>query len=190
LGGVFDPVHHGHLSLAVLAKESFGLGEVIFIPSGTPPHKSSVTASPDDRLNMLKLALSDVDGCGIWEGEVYREGYSYTIDTLKELGAIHGVDKFYFIIGTDNLIEIQKWRAFEDIIDRVILCVAKRPGYDINIPDILTSANVKEFPGPEWGNSSTLVREYIKNGLSCKFLLPDAVIKYIKEKGLYGYSHR
>jgi nicotinate-nucleotide adenylyltransferase len=109
---------------------------------------------------------------------------------LKELSDIYGGAKFYFIIGTDNLPEIKKWRAWEDVVKRITLCVAKRPGYDIDIPDTLTSADVKTFPGPEWGNSSTLIRDYIKNGHSCKFLLPDAVIGYIAEKGLYGYINR
>ena len=190
LGGVFDPVHFGHLSVAVLARESFGLDEVVFIPSGAPPHKSSVTASPDDRLSMLRLALSGVDGCTVWEGEIRRAGYSYTIDTLKELGSIYGVDRFYFIIGTDNLPEIHKWRSAAEVISKVILCVAKRPGHDIIRTEALAPADIREFLGPEWGASSTMLRDYMKSGCSCKFLIPDAVLGYIKEKGLYGYRSK
>jgi nicotinate-nucleotide adenylyltransferase len=190
LGGVFDPVHFGHLSIAVLARESLGLDEVVFIPSGTPPHKSSVTASSDDRLNMLRLALDGVDGCTIWEGEIRRDGYSYTIDTLKELGGIYGVGRFFFIIGTDNLPEIHKWRSAAEVIGKVTLCVAKRPGHDIVHADALMTADIQEFPGPEWGASSTMLRDYLKNGRSCKFLIPDAVLGYIKEKGLYGHQHK
>lgn len=188
LGGVFDPVHNGHLAVALLAKEHFGLNEVVFIPSGAPPHKSAVTASPDDRLNMLKLALAGVDGCSIWDGELRRGGYSYTIDTLNELGGLYKGAKFYFIIGTDNLTEIAKWRSYEKVLERVTLCAAFRPGYGADRPAALASADIQEFPGPMWGSSSTMLREYMGKGHSCKFLIPDAVLGYIAEKGLYGYS--
>jgi len=187
LGGVFDPVHFGHLSVAVLARESFALDEVVFVPSGTPPHKTSVTAPPDDRLNMLKIALNGVDGCTIWDGEIRRGGYSYTIDTLKELGGVYGVEKFHFIIGTDNLPVIHQWRCADEVISRVTLCVARRPGHEIARTEALASADIREFPGPQWGASSTMLREYLKNGHSCKFLIPSAVIKYIEERGLYGH---
>ena len=189
LGGVFDPVHLGHLSIAALARESFALERVIFVPSGAPPHKSSVTAAASDRLNMLKLALDGVDDCSVWDGEIRRDGYSYTIDTLKELSGIYENAKFYFIIGTDNLTEIQKWRSAADVIGMVTLCVAKRPGHEIVRTGALASADLKEFPGPQWGSSSTMLRDYLKSGLSCRFLIPDAVLGYIREKGLYGHSY-
>jgi len=185
---VFDPVHFGHLSVAVLAMESFGLERVLFVPAGTPPHKLAVTASCGDRLNMLKLALDGVDGCGIWEGEVSRGGYSYTIDTLNELEALYPGARFYFIMGTDNLTQIHKWRRFEEILGKVTLCVAKRPGHSLERTEALAAANIEGFPGPEWGASSTMLRGYMKSGRSCKFLIPDAALNYIREKGLYEYN--
>jgi len=190
LGGVFDPVHCGHLSVAALAMESLGFERVIFVPSGTPPHKLAVAASPDDRLNMLRLALAGIGGFDIWDGEVRRGGHSYTIDTLKELSGVYAGAKFYFIMGTDNLSEIHKWRAFEEIVGMVTVCVAKRPGYDAVRPDTLARAVIETFPGPEWGSSSTMLRDYLKSGLSCRFMIPDKVLAYIGERGLYGYSRR
>jgi nicotinate-nucleotide adenylyltransferase len=186
LGGVFDPVHLGHLSTAVLARESFGLERVVFIPSGTPPHKSSPAVSAQDRLDMLKLALDGTDGCCIWDGEIRRDGYSYTIDTLKELSELYRGARFYFIIGADNLTEIHKWRSAADIIDMVTLCVAERPGHETARTAALAAADIREFPGPRWGASSTMLRDYLKDGLSCRFMVPDAVLAYIREKGLYG----
>jgi nicotinate-nucleotide adenylyltransferase len=190
LGGVFDPVHCGHLSVAVLAKESFGLERVIFVPSGTPPHKPSVAAPPDDRLNMLNIALAGVDGCEVWDGEMKRGGYSYTVDTLRELGGIYAGARLYFIMGTDNLYEVHKWRSIDDIVGMVTFCVAKRPGHDVVRTDALARAEIETFPGPEWGASSTMLRGYMGSGLSCRFMIPDAVLAYIGERGLYGYSHR
>ncbi|MDR2579322.1 MAG: nicotinate-nucleotide adenylyltransferase [Chitinispirillales bacterium] len=190
LGGVFDPIHCGHLAVAAMARESLGLDRIVFIPSGTPPHKSSVTAASDDRLNMLRLALADVNWGDIWEGEIRREGYSYTIDTLRELDIVYEGAKIYFIIGADNLADIHRWHSYDEIINLATLCVTERPGYDLERLDTLAAADIKTFPGPEWGLSSTVVRSYIKSGYSCMFMIPDAVFTYIRDRGLYGYVHK
>ncbi|MDR2592504.1 MAG: nicotinate-nucleotide adenylyltransferase [Chitinispirillales bacterium] len=189
LGGVFDPVHCGHLAVALLAKEHFGLDRVLFVPSGAPPHKPAVAVSPDDRLNMLNLAVTGLEGCGVWDGELRRSGYSYTIDTLSELGELYKSAKFYFIIGTDNLTEIAKWRSYEEIMARVTFCAAFRPGYESDRPETLAAADIQDFPGPMWGASSTMLREYLGKGRSCKFMIPDAVLEYIRDRGLYGCSN-
>ena len=185
LGGIFDPVHNGHLAVAALARDFFGLDKVLFIPSGTPPHKSStVCASSSDRLSMLKIALKDDPGAVIWDKEICRPGISYTIDTLYELSKqIKG--PVYFIIGSDNLREIITWHKYQEILELVTLCVAHRPGSPVFIPDSLKKAKLHRFPSPEWGISSTMIRTYIHKGYSCRHLLPDGVVDYIVDKGLY-----
>lgn len=191
LGGIFDPVHNGHLAAAMLARDHFALDRVIFIPSGTPPHKNSVYASASDRLNMLKLAVGDVPEFSVWEGEVFRDGCSYTIETLEILHDSFGDSLVHFIIGSDNLTEIPTWHRYEQILQRVTLCVASRPGYPMtNIPSALADARLETFPSPEWGLSSTQIRSYLNMSCSCRFLIPDAVLGYIKEKNLYGYQNR
>jgi len=186
LGGVFDPVHFGHLSMAELARSNFGLDQVIFVPAGIPPHKQSVTTSACDRLKMLRLALADHPYFTIWEGEVNKSGCAYTVDTISDLSGEYPDAKLYFIIGADNLSEILKWHYSNEILSRVTLCAAKRPGYDIKRPDAMRDADIEMFNGPLWGLSSTILRDYLKSGLSCKFLTPDAVLAYITENGLYG----
>ncbi|MCL2688750.1 MAG: nicotinate-nucleotide adenylyltransferase [Chitinispirillia bacterium] len=186
LGGVFDPVHFGHLSIAELAKSSFGLEQVIFVPAGIPPHKQGVTTSAPHRLKMLELAVKDLPYFTIWEGEVKKNGCAYTVDTISELSAEYPNAKLHFIIGADNLSEILTWHYSDEILNRVTLCAAKRPGYDIARPGALKNADIETFDSPEWGLSSTILRKYLKNGISCKFLAPDAVLAYVKENGLYG----
>lgn len=188
LGGVFDPVHFGHLSIAELAMGSFGLERVIFVPAGTPPHKQAVTTSAAARLKMLKLALANTPYFEIWEGEVNKNGCAYTVDTVSELSGVYPDAKLYFIIGADNLTEILTWHYSDEILNKVTLCAAKRPGFDITRPDALINADIETFDSPEWGLSSTILRKYFKTGLSCKFLAPDAVLAYIRENGLYGQS--
>jgi len=190
LGGVFDPIHFGHLSMAELARDSFALEQVIFIPAGTPPHKQTVSVGAFERLKMLKLALAHTPHFSIWEGEVNKNGRAYTVDTVADLSGEYANAKFYFIIGADNLVEIPTWHYSDDILNKVTLCVAKRPGYDITRPDTLENADIETFCGPDWGLSSTILRSYLKNGFSCKFLMPDSVLAYIKENGLYGHSQK
>jgi nicotinate-nucleotide adenylyltransferase len=185
-GGIFDPVHNGHLAAAYLAYDYFHLEKIIFIPAGIPPHKvKTVTASPSDRLAMLKIALDHFPAAVIWPNEVQRTGISYTIDTLGELEACYKDNPLYFIIGSDNLAEIPDWHHFEAILKKVTLCVAVRPGFCSEAPQLLAHANMKFFPSPQWGLSSTVLRSYIGRGYSCKYLLPPGVQEYIMENGLY-----
>jgi nicotinate-nucleotide adenylyltransferase len=190
LGGVFDPVHFGHLSIAELARSSFHLEQVIFVPAGTPPHKQAVSTPASERLQMLKLAIADTPHFGIWEGEVNKTGCAYTVDTISDLRGVYPDARLYFIIGADNLTEILTWHYSDEILNKVTLCVAGRPGFDIARPDALKDADIAVFDSPEWGLSSTILRKYLKSGLSCKFLAPDAVLAYIRENGLYGHSQQ
>lgn len=185
LGGIFDPVHNGHLAVASLAKEALGLEKIIYIPSGNPPHKStSICASASDRLNMLRCALEEETDAIIWENELNRPGISYTIDTLHELLKEFN-QPLYFIIGSDNLQEICSWYKYREIINLVSFCVASRPGYSDQVPEELSEATVKFIPSPRWGISSSMIRNYFSQGYSCKHLLPSSVIDYILKKQLY-----
>lgn len=185
LGGIFDPVHNGHLALAVLAKDFFKLDKVLFVPSGNPPHKkSSVNCCASDRLEMLKIALSGEPDTQIWDLEIKRSGISYTVDTLYELKELFP-GPLYFIIGSDNLGELTTWHKYKEILNLVTLCVAHRPGFSFKIPSQIEQANILRFPSPEWGISSTMIRNYLQKGYSCRHLLPEDVIEYISNKGLY-----
>lgn len=189
LGGIFDPVHNGHLAVASLAREALGLEKIIFIPSGNPPHKkSTLCASAADRLVMLQLALKNDLHSIIWESELKRPGISYTIDTLHELHSEFNSHPLYFIIGSDNLQEICSWRRYKEIIGLVNFGVAHRPGYSDIIPDELSTANVRFIPSPHWGISSTLIRTYFSQGYTCEYLLPSPVIDYILKKRLYSHN--
>ncbi|MCU0608532.1 MAG: nicotinate-nucleotide adenylyltransferase [Chitinispirillaceae bacterium] len=185
LGGVFDPPHNGHLAIAALAMEFFGLCAVLFVPSGTPPHKSRVTASASERLAMLSAAIRGEPGFSIYDRETLHRGVSYTVDTLRELIRLFPGRHIFFIIGSDNLDEIKTWRKYREILSMVTLCVAHRPGYAIRVPASIRSARIAVFPSPEWGVSSTLVREYFSQGLSCRHLVPAKVAAYVAQKKLY-----
>lgn len=186
LGGIFDPVHFGHLATARLACDCFHLKKIIYIPAGVPPHKSAtVTASPSERLAMLRLALAEEPGVEIWDKEITRPEVSYTIDTLVELARLYPGVPVYFIVGADNLHEIHTWHRYREILERVTLCVAGRPGFTMEVPRSLAGARIKPFPSAQWGLSSTQLRDYLSKGYGCKHLLPEAVREYISVNGLY-----
>lgn len=186
LGGIFDPVHFGHLSAGRMACEHFHLDRLIFVPAGVPPHKvSTVTASPAERLEMLRIALRGEPDALIWEEEVHRTGVSYTIDTLRELSLAFPGAPIHFIVGADNLPEIHTWHRYREILAMVTLCITSRPGYSTVIPPDLSDADIRDFPSPELGISSSLLRGYFARGYSCRFLLPEGVREYISKKGLY-----
>jgi nicotinate-nucleotide adenylyltransferase len=186
IGGVFDPIHNGHLALAHLSRNYFSLEKMLLVPAGLPAHKSPPIASIDDRLAMTRLALRNDPDLVLWDGEIRRGGTSYSIDTLKALSRKYPGKPLYFIIGADNLREIRTWHRYKEIIAMVTLCVASRPGCSNTIPRNLTKARISFFPSPEWGISSTMLRAYFKQGFSCRNLVPDAVLEYIKRYKLYA----
>jgi nicotinate-nucleotide adenylyltransferase len=185
IGGSFDPVHFGHLAIARLAQEFFGLRTIFFVPASIPPHKSLPHANPRHRLDMLKRAIKDESGFLIWDGELRRGGKSYTLDTLKTFTKSNPHRPIYFIIGSDNLKEIPLWHKYPELLKLATFCVAHRPGHSLKLPRELRSMRVRFFPSPEWKISSTMIRDYLSKGHSCEFLLPKEVLKYIHKHGLY-----
>ena len=185
IGGIFDPIHNGHLALAHLARDFFALEQMLIVPAGMPAHKTHPVASVENRLSMARLALKNDTDLTLWDGEIRRGGTSYSIDTVRALSERYPGKALYFIIGADNLREIRTWRRYEEIIDRVTLCVASRPGYSNAVPRTLKNARILFFPSPEWGISSTMIRAFLKQGFSCRNLVPDAVLEYISRHMLY-----
>ncbi|MFW6221702.1 MAG: nicotinate (nicotinamide) nucleotide adenylyltransferase [Fibrobacterota bacterium] len=186
LGGSFDPVHLGHLAIARLAFEELQLQEILFIPNRIPPHKKqTIHATASQRLTMLRLACTNDQSFRIWEGELQREGPSYTVDTLSILRRSYPETRFYFIIGTDNLMELPSWHRYNDIISQVTLAVADRPGHSFEIPEQLRPAKIVRFSSPYWGVSSTEIRRLRLQGFSCRYLIPEPVRTFIDTEGLY-----
>ncbi|MBN1983312.1 MAG: nicotinate (nicotinamide) nucleotide adenylyltransferase [Chitinivibrionales bacterium] len=185
LGSAFDPIHYGHLAIAQMAYEHFKLEKVYFIPSGNPPHKSGLIGSIHHRVAMVREALRGKRQFKLWNGEIRRSGINYTIDTLNDFRRRFPDYELYFIIGSDNITELLTWKNYRQIIRLVTLCVAHRPGYSFKIPEQLSSATFVTCPSPEWGLSSTLVRNYLHHRLSCAFLLPRGVAAYIQRHTLY-----
>ncbi len=195
-GGTFDPIHLGHLIIAEEAREIYGLEKILFIPSGNPPHKKDYNVTcAEYRFEMVKEAIYDNVFFEASPIEINREGYSYTIDTLLELKKMYGGDALlYFITGADVIPELITWKKFEQIFEICEFIAALRPGYnkeailrEIEIHKKAYGAKISTLDNPLIGISSTIIRERVKNGRTIKYLVPERVEKFIREKGLYNY---
>jgi len=186
-GGTFNPVHYGHLINAEYVRESFGLDRIIFIPAKKPVHKEMTEyASPEDRIAMLSAAVKGNEYFSVSDIEVSRESDSYTIYTIEAMEKLYPGDELFLIIGSDSFNELDTWKSYRDIIDRVAIIVMLRPG-SINLRrDILEPGQkVLLHENPLIGISSSGIRERIGAGNSVRYLTPDSVIDYIYSKGLY-----
>ncbi len=186
LGGTFDPVHNGHLAIATLAVDFFKLSGVLFIPSGNPPHKPFPGASAPHRLAMLRRAVASEPSFEVREDEMHRTGPSYTFDTMQKLRRAFPRTPFYFIVGSDNLREIETWYRYRELLRLVVFCIAHRPGHSLSLPPSLAGGTFIRFPSPEWGISATALRTYLAKGYRCRHLVPESVREYIAVNNLYS----
>lgn len=183
LGGTFDPIHQGHLALAQSALRQFKLDRLYFIPTYQHPlEQKSSLASPQDRLEMVKLAIQKEPKFMISDCELKREGISYTADTLR---AFHKQfpkpNQLFFITGGDWGKNLDQWKEIDAIFSLAHFVVASRPGF--NLKDLPQSVEVLDFVPLDV--SSTELRREIKEGKFPERFLPSEVLTYIKKQQLY-----
>lgn len=193
LGGTFDPVHTGHLLLAEWALDSAGLDEVWLIPAGMPYKKAGRQILPgEERLHMAELAAQGNPYLRCMDTELVRDGYTYTYETLEQLCESYPENKFYFIMGADCLFSIENWRKPEVILQHATLIAAVRDAVPMEELQAKASALREKFGGEillmpflRFSVSSSEIRERVAEGKSIRYLVPDAVLAYIQEKGFY-----
>jgi nicotinate-nucleotide adenylyltransferase len=189
LGGTFDPVHYGHLFAAQAALDALGLESVVFVPAGEAPHKEerAVTESLH-RLAMVRLAVAGNASFSVSEIELARGGPSYTIDTVERLRT-EGIARVRLVLGVDAFLLIRTWRRWEDLLRQVGFVLVARPGSSSDAARLL--AEELGAPVDAWVDplgvaiSSSELRERLACGRTVRYLIPDAVIDYITEHGLY-----
>lgn len=191
MGGTFDPVHYGHLITAEKVRDSFFMDQVVFVPSGNPPHKKLMDISPaEHRLAMTKLAIDGIKNFSVSSLEIDRKGYSYALDTVNEFLDIYGeMTDLWFITGTDAIAEITSWYRFPELLNKCRFIAASRPGYSENSA-VLSDYHdrIVLFEETSLEISSTEIRRRIAAGESVSGMLPSSVLKYILEHKLYHYD--
>lgn len=201
MGGTFNPIHAGHLLLAEWALTEVGLDEVWFIPTGVSYMKNAKDiAAGEDRLRMTQLAVEDNSSFKCLDIEVRREGYTYSCETLEYLRQEYPEDSFFFLVGADCLFSIESWKDPERIFHNCTLVAAVRG--ETTLPEMEEKRRELEhkyqgacgtdgcrillLPFISMSVSSTEIRRRIYDRKSVRYLVPDKVMTYIKEKGLYS----
>jgi nicotinate-nucleotide adenylyltransferase len=193
-GGTFDPIHHGHLALAEEAREALGLERVLFVPAAASPFKTDHAATDAvHRLAMVEAAIEGNPAFSCSRLELDRPGPSYTVDTLAALaGQGSGPDALWFILSTEALAGLPHWREPVRILDLARLAVVPRAGHEPLGPAWVSetfSGREDRFVflrGPLLPISGSVVRRRAAAGRSVRYLVPDAVARYIKMYGLYS----
>ncbi len=203
-GGTFDPVHYGHLRSALEVKDIFGLDEVRLIPCAKPPHRDEPVVTAKMRLQMLELAITNQPGLKIDTRELDRydphQAPSYMVDTLKSLRQEFPTEPLLLFIGSDAFKHLTGWHQWQQLFDYAHIVVMTRPGFEIQQLDGFFKARlacgINELAQANAGKccfqqvtqldiSATAIRGIIADKKNPGFLLPDAVIEYIKQNKLY-----
>lgn len=189
LGGTFDPIHQGHLTLARAAQKQFGLDKVLFVPVFIPPHKSSrrdIVPAPY-RYRMVELAIRHEPDFEISHAELDRPDISYTIDTLMTLKKLHSKDELFLILGSDAFLEFASWREPQEIRKLVHFLIAPRKEEDLKKGKIRLpfEDGVSWVQMPICPISSSDIREKIRRGELLSGLLPATVEDYVRRMNLY-----
>lgn len=181
LGGTFDPIHIAHLAAAEAAYRSLGLDVVTFIPTGRPWQKTDRSVSaPEHRLAMVEAATAGIDYFTVDDREVKRDGYTYTIDTLEELGD----DTITLILGADAAANLPTWHRSAEVLARADIAVVPRPGTGAAAVEEV-GARLTWLALPEIDVSGTQLRAMRHSGASIRFLVPEAVYAYVEQHDLY-----
>lgn len=207
-GGTFDPVHFGHLRMALELRQLLGLESMRLIPASLPPHREAPGSNAQHRLAMLRLAAADEPSFQVDDRELRREGPSYTFDTLASLRAeLGGGRPLVWAMGADAFAQLHTWHRWRELLTLGSIVVLARPGAAIPsvgpVADLLRGhicASHEELLEHPSGRvalvnltpldiSATQIRRLIGRGLSPRYLLPEAVWQYIQEHQLYGAAN-
>lgn len=194
MGGTFDPVHYAHLFIAEATRAQMRLDRILFLPTGNPRHRYETNAPLADRLAMLRSAIASNPFFAIDESDIEPDATGYTADVLPKLRQRYPNAALTFIVGSDSLIDTP-WHRFDDVLSLLdTLAVAPRPDKTL---DAMLSAlspqaqrKIHLLDLPTLNISATLIRSLLAKGTSIRYLVPEAVARYIVEKGLYARSER
>jgi nicotinate-nucleotide adenylyltransferase len=191
LGSAFNPPHLGHLALAQEALWQLDLDEVVLMPTGEAPHKRILDDPGRElRLAMTRLAAAEDARFSVSTLEVDRDGPSYTYETLELLAGERGDAELVFVMGADAAVGLESWREPRRVVELARLAVARRAG--VSDPDVAAVLRSLDAEGratmlemPQFGVSSSAVRERASQGRPLRYLVPEPVARFIEEKGVY-----
>lgn len=186
LGGSFDPIHVGHLVIAQDALEGAGLDRVVFVPAAVSPLKGrELTATPAQRLELVRRAIEGESRFGLDDLELRRGGTSFTIDTVRALAPQHPGAELCWIIGADQVGRLPEWKEINELARRVTFVLLARPGVPEVPAPAIAGLQLRRVPGHEVAISSSELRERISRGLPWRAFVPLKVAEFIEAQSLY-----
>ncbi|MBL8778528.1 MAG: nicotinate (nicotinamide) nucleotide adenylyltransferase [Acidimicrobiales bacterium] len=183
-GGTFDPPHVGHLAAAVNARHDLGLDVVLLVVANVPWQKvgERVVSPASVRLELVRLAVGDVEGVEVCDLEIRRGGPSYTADTVRELFEEDPSRELYVIVGSDAAAGLPTWERVDEVRQRAVIAVVDRPGGSWGPP---RGWDVERVEVPRLEISSTDLRDRVVDGRPLDYLVPAPVVSGIERLGLY-----
>lgn len=191
LGGTFDPIHYGHTTCARSAAAQLHCGAVRLIPAAINPHKQSHASPtpPHHRLSMCQLAVAGEAGFVVDDLDLRRPAPSYTFDTVTLLRKdLASGDSLVWLIGADHLSKLHAWYRFDELCGIVEFALMNRPGFALDatgLSDPVREIASRAIVVPDVPISATAIRAKVRTGESIDGLTPPAVVRYIRENGLY-----
>lgn len=207
LGGSFDPIHNGHMALAMYFVQHLKPDELRIIPAGNPWQKDNPRSSSDDRVAMVQCAFAEQKiPVTIDLQEIQRHTATYSIDTLRAIRAEVGPEaSLVFMLGADQLLQLDTWKEWQRLFDYAHICAASRPGFSVDAAQISQAValecksragTLEQIRNTPHGLiylasdlavdvSSTQIRSALRNGNRPDALVPHAVLNYIKQHQLY-----
>lgn len=183
MGGTFDPIHNGHLVAASEVLSRYSLDEVVFVPTGDPAQKSAVSDA-EHRYLMTVIATASNPNFTVSRVDIDREGPTYTVDTLRDLGLEYPDAELFFITGADAISSIDTWNHSESLWSLAKFVAVTRPGHALLIPEAPEGA-IEVCAIPALSISSTDCRNRVQTGEPVWYLVPDGVVGYISKHQLY-----
>lgn len=208
-GGTFDPIHYGHLRIAEEILETVGLQKMYFVPAGIPRLRHSPVASPQHRVEIVRLAIQKNPDFVLDGREIYRDGVSYSIDTVREFKQEFGEEiRLCLVLGADAFIKLPEWNNWKELFNLCHFIVSTRPGYTFTLIKELLSKELREECSQRWVSntkslrketsglifiasttmldiSATSIRAHIAVGRNIRHLVPSVTVNYISENKLY-----
>lgn len=192
-GGTFDPIHNGHMHIAYNCLYTLNMDEIIFVPSGNPPHKTDKEITDAGiRYELVKMAIRSESRFRVSDYEINNKDLSYTYKTLEYFKKLEPETQWFFLTGADCLIELDSWKCVDRILEAGKLIVFNRPGHDIK--DIMEQKKRVEsnynreitfLDIPLMDISSTYIKDKIKEGKNIRYMIPEGVYNSILQLGLY-----
>ncbi len=180
-GGSFDPVHNGHIIVAILAIEQLELERLYVTPAYIPPHKVSSTIAPyEKRMKWLEIAFEGVECAHVSDYERDRGGVSYSLFTVRHFSRVHNCKPF-LVIGEDSLASLDSWYEYESLLREATIAVYPRNSIEV---ETALKAEIVWLDAPRFEISSTEIRRRLSEGKSVRGMVPDSILDEVVD--FYG----